>query len=290
MKRIVLALAVVVPLFGCGNRSKETPVFDKVEIERLLPLDARAKTTIQDRETVAKLVEHFPEIGRGKSSDIAAGWKAAYRLRFVRSQGDAIKVTVDSKGELWSEGNGDWRAKPGMKDFLDKMFTEKADKRSAGSWSEAVNGLRGRLVRYAPSQVNKTEIIGLEMELENVSTEPLAVQNDTASVRVRLIGPDGQSIEPSLPIDRSGPVADPKWCVLSRGESLSFSLYDYGVGVPEMNGALLALLPPSRVWMLKPGKYTLRGKFTVRPAGDEEPPKNAWKGQLDLPSLAIEVR
>jgi hypothetical protein len=290
MKKIMLALAAAVPLFGCGDRNQETPVFEKVEIERLLPLNAKGKAAIRDRETITKLAAYLPELGRGKASNIAGGWKAAYRLTFVPAKGDPFKITVDSKGELWSEGNGDWRAKPGLKDFLDKLFSKEEDKRSEGSWSEAVNGLRGRLVRYAPPRVNKTEIIGISVELKNASARPLAVQNDPASVHVRLCRADGSVIDPSLPFVRSGPVAFPEWGVLPPNAYLGFSLYDYGVGVPEGQGALLALLPPSRVWFLKPGKYTLRGKFTVKPAAGDDHPKNAWTGQLDLPPLELEIR
>lgn len=162
--------------------------------------------------------------------------------------------------------------------------------RSEASWSETVNGLRGRLVRYAPPRVNKTEILGIAVELKNVSAKPLAVQNDPASVHVRLCRADGSVLDSSLPFVRSGPVALPQWSALPPDAYLGFSLYDYGVGIPEMDGALLALLPPSRVWMLKPGKYTLRGKFTVKPAAGGDHPKNAWQGQLDLPPLELDVR
>jgi hypothetical protein len=290
MKKIILTMSMVAPLLGCGGRNEETPVFDKVEIERLLPQNAKGKITITDRETTAKLAAYFPEMGRGKHSDIAAGWKAAYRLTFIPANGDPMKISVDSEGEAWSEGRGDWKAKPGLKEYLDGLFKKDNEKRALGEWSKPVNGLQGRLVRYARPRVDKTEIIGVEVELKNVSAEPLAVRNDPASVHVRLIGPDGQPIDPGLPLVRSGPVALPQWGVLPRDSSLSFSLYDYGVGVPEDQGALLALLPSSRVWMLKPGKYTLRGTFTVQPAADDKSPENAWKGQLDLPPLYIEVR
>jgi hypothetical protein len=146
------------------------------------------------------------------------------------------------------------------------------------------------LVRYAPPRVNKTELIGISVELKNISTEPLALRNDPASVRVRLCRPDGSVIDPGLPLARSGPVAFPQWSVLSPDAYLGFSLYDYGVGVPEGQGALLALLPPSRVWILKPGTYTLRGMFTAQTAAGDDHPKNAWKELLDLPPLEIEVR
>jgi hypothetical protein len=290
MRKLILALPAVVPLLGCAVRDEEKPVFDKVEIERLLPLDAKGKTTITDRERIAKLAAFFPERGRGKQSDVFGGWKAAYRLTFRPAKGDPIKIKVDSRGEAWSEGRGDWKAKPGLKEHLDDLFKKDNEKQARSEWSEPVNGLQGRLVRYAPPRVNKTAIIGISVELKNVSANPLAVQNDPASVHMRLFRSDGSVIDPSLPLVRSGPVAFPQWSILPPDAYLGFSLYDYGVGVPEIEGALLAVLPPSRVWLLKPGKYTLRGTATVHSAAQDKHPKNAWKGQLDLPPLELEVR
>ena len=63
----VMAMCVL----GCGRPDKEGPAFTKVEIQRLLPLDSRAETTINDPEAVAKLAAFFPNVGRGAKSDIA---------------------------------------------------------------------------------------------------------------------------------------------------------------------------------------------------------------------------
>ncbi len=289
MEKIIWLMAAAVPLLGCGIRDEEKLVFDKIEIERLLPLDAQGKTTITDRVAISKLVAFFPQMGRGEQSDTFGAWKAAYRLTFIPAQGDPIRLKVDSRGEAWNEGRGDWKAKPGLKECLDSFFKKDNEKQSRGEWSEPVNGLRARLVSYAPPRVNKTEINGIAVELRNSSDETLAVWNDPASVHVHLIGPDGRPIDADLPFVRSGPVAAPHWNTLSRDEDLKISLYDYGVGVPEGHGALLALLPPSRVWFLKPGKYTLTGTFKVQQTASGKTPANAWKGELQLPPLEIEA-
>jgi hypothetical protein len=286
MKWTPLALTIIVPLLGCGGGGEAKPVYDKVEIKRLLPLNAKQETAVEDGETIAKLAAFFPAMGQGKKSNIAAGWKAAYRLTFWRAGGEFVTINVDSKGELWTEGQGDWQAQPELRAFLDKLL--KYEEPHAG-WSREVKGLRGRLVRQRQLPVGTTEIIGVAVELKNVWAEPLAIRNDPASVQLKLFDAHDQAL-PRAWLPRSGPIPFPQWGVLPGGSYLGFSLYDYGVGVPQGQGPLLTLLPYAGDWVLKPGKYSLRGSFSAHPRPDNKPPKNAWRGQLELPSLEIEVR
>jgi hypothetical protein len=290
MRRIILASVTAVCVLGCGRPDKEGPAFTKVEIQRLLPLDSRAETTINDPATVAKLAAFFPNVGRGAKSDIAGGWAAGYRLRFKPAEGEPVEVRVDSDGKVWTEGrgNGDWKAKPGLKEFLDGLLKKKQDQPDEAGWSAPVNGLRGRLVRYELPPTGTTPIIGVALELKNVSTEPLAVLADAEAVPLKLFHADGTPVE-NAGLARSGPVGPPQVAVLPRDSYLGFSLYDYGWGVPQ---GQTAFLPVRRggAWVLKPGKYILRGTFTPEPPEVETYRKNAWRGRLDLPPLEIEVR
>lgn len=127
MKRIALFLAILMFVFGCEGCSKETPKFEKAQVERLLPQDAKATTTITDGDTVAQLASYFPGLAQGKESSIAGGWKAGYIVTFKPVQGNPVKVHVHPEGKTWSEGKGDWKAKPGLKEYLDKSL-EKAEK------------------------------------------------------------------------------------------------------------------------------------------------------------------
>jgi hypothetical protein len=129
MRRIILAAGAAVCMLGCGRPDKEAPAFTKVEIQRLLPLDSKAETTINDLAAVAKIAAFFPNVGRGAKSDIAGGWKAAYRLTFKPAEGEAVEVRVDSDGKVWTEGrgNGDWKAKPGLKEHLDGLLKKKQE-------------------------------------------------------------------------------------------------------------------------------------------------------------------
>jgi hypothetical protein len=283
MRRIILVVAASVCVFGCGRPDKKEPAFVKVEIQRLLPLDSKAETTINDPAAIAKLAAFFPSVGRGAKSDIAGGWKAAYRLTFKPAEGDPVEVRVDSDGKVWTEGrgNGDWKAKPGLKEHLDGLLKEVG-------WSAPVNGLRGRLVRHTLPPTGTTEIIGVALELKNVSTDPLAVLADAEAVLLKLFDADGRPVE-NAGVPRSGPQPLPQVAVIPRDSYLGFSLYDYGWGVPQGQGAFLPVRRGG-AWMLKPGKYTLRGTFTVEPPEVETYRKNGWRGRLDLPPLEIEIR
>lgn len=288
MRRISLVVAASVGLLGCGRPDKEGPTLVKVEIQRLLPLNSKAETTIDDRAAVAKLAAFFPNVGRGAKSDIAGGWVARYRLTFKPAEGEPIEVRVDSDGKVWTEGrgNGDWKAKPGLKDHLDGLLKKEAE--AEAGWSKPVNGLRGRLVRHTLPPTGTTPIIGVALELKNVSTEPLAVLADAEAVPLKLFDADGKPVE-DAGLARSGPQAPPQVAVLPRDSYLGFSLYDYGWGVPQGQPAFLPVRRGG-AWVLKPGKYTLRGTFTDQPPEDETCRKNAWRGRLDLPPLEIEVR
>jgi hypothetical protein len=120
MKRPALAFAAVLSMLGCGP-DKEVPAFEKVEVERILPVASKTKTTITDGGVVAKIASFFPGVGQGKKSGTAAHWKAAYRLTFVPAEGGSVVVWVDSSGEAWNESQGDWTARPGLKAFLDSL-------------------------------------------------------------------------------------------------------------------------------------------------------------------------
>jgi hypothetical protein len=116
-----------------------------------------------------------------------------------------------------------------------------------------------------------------------MSTGPLGIADGHDAIRVQVFGADGKAV-PQAGGPRSGPV--PLWqaAVLPRDCYLGFSLYDYGYGIPKDRGGLLAVRENGD-WVLDPGKYTLRGTFTITRAV----PEGSWRGALDLPPLEIEV-
>src|SRR5579862_4131928 len=65
MKRTILVSLATVLIFGCGKPGTDEPTFEKVEVQRILPQNAKATATVTDRATVAKLVTYFPNMGQG---------------------------------------------------------------------------------------------------------------------------------------------------------------------------------------------------------------------------------
>jgi antitoxin component YwqK of YwqJK toxin-antitoxin module len=153
-------------------------------------------------------------------------------------------------------------------------------------WSEVVNGLQGRLViKNKPNKYNETDLLDIILELKNVSTKPIAIQNNRDAISFRLHDSRGYAI-PQAGCDRSGPVPYPQWASIPRDSYLGFSLYDCTVGIPGGGGTFIAL--PNDVWLLKEGEFTLHATFTVKGTGKDRA-DNAWSGELVLPPLRILV-
>ena len=153
-------------------------------------------------------------------------------------------------------------------------------------WSNTVNGLRGRLIlKNRLNEYNETNLLDVILELNNVSTKPIAVQNDRDAVSFRLDELRGYAV-PQAAYVKSGPVPYPQWATIPRDSYWGFSLYDRTVGIPGGGGTFIAL--PNNVWLLKDGQFILHATFTVKDIGEDRP-QNAWSGELVLPPLRISV-
>jgi hypothetical protein len=302
--QVAVALLMIVGLVGTGagwlyrqtaatrpdgkgaagsDRAPPKPIYNRVEVERLFPAEAKASTTVTDWATMVRLSSFFPCLGEGKKSDIAAGWKAKYKVTFLPMAGKPLTVMVNHTCETWSEGLGDQDTRPGLEAFLDDLLKKHTVMLTDTGWSPVVDSLQGRLVRYPRRTSNGTGIIVVGLELRNVSTGTWGIADGPEAVRLELYGADGKPV-PRTSMPRSGPL--PLWqrAVLPRDCYLGFSLYDYGWGIPKDRGGMLAV-QRGEPWVLDAGKYTLRGTFTS--AGAD--PAGAWKGTLDLPPLEIEI-
>lgn len=153
-------------------------------------------------------------------------------------------------------------------------------------WSDVINGLQGRLVAKSKhNKYNETNLLDIILELKNVSTKPIAIQNDRDAVSFKLYDLRGYAI-PQAGSDRSGPVPYPQWAIIPRDSYLGFSLYGYTAGIPGGGGLFIAL--PKDTWLLKEGEFILHATFTIENMGKNRP-ENAWSGKLVLPPLRISV-
>jgi len=153
-------------------------------------------------------------------------------------------------------------------------------------WSKVVNGLQGRLV--AKNKTNKyteTNLLDIFLELKNVSTKPIAIQNDRDAISFKLHDLRGYAV-PQGGYVKNGPVPYPQWATIPRDSYLGFSLYDWTVGIPGGGGTFIAL--PNDVWLLKGGEFILHATFTIKNIGQDKP-GNGWSGELVLPPLRFSV-
>jgi RNA polymerase sigma factor (sigma-70 family) len=248
---------------------------------------------IIDRVVVAKLAGFFPGVGTGRESPIAGGWIPVASIKFVRQDGKApVTVNIAPGFDLWSEGPGDWKTKPGLQAFIEQLTNPPAAA-TPQVWSRPMNGLRGRLVLRSRFVDNGTERLELAVELENIGSSPLIIENDPVQLMLTILDASGQPVPAGefprtgtpLPRYQKGTVPAGAYLGIPVGSKVSGTLHKF-------NGAQLSLYKGD--WALKPGRYTLKatfsyitGKILVEPINQESP--RQWAGHLELPTLDVEV-
>jgi RNA polymerase sigma factor (sigma-70 family) len=128
--------------------------FVKAEVKVLMGQNGHLRETplqftLADPKQIARLAEFFPEMGKGKVSNEAAGWKAGIQIQFHRAKGDPLKVNVHWEGEVWSEGRGDWDAKPGLWKYLAALIAEEDLNKLQGTWKVVSVADEGKVRRDA---------------------------------------------------------------------------------------------------------------------------------------------
>jgi hypothetical protein len=162
---------------------------------------------------------------------------------------------------------------------------------TVGDWSEAVNGLRGRLIFTEDAKFNGTRMGVVYLELQNVGDvlNPLDIYYDIdRTLLCNLLDASNQ------PVAQVGVVADiffplPFWIMLPNDSTLRFRVSVNGYGIPKDGGLSIGVM--SGNWTIPPAShadYFLSASFTVNPSTDKDH-IHAWHGILKLPKVKIPV-
>lgn len=162
-------------------------------------------------------------------------------------------------------------------------------KTTTGPWSDAVNGVQGRVSISEDPKYNSTRIVAVYLELRNVSNlaNPIEIYFDPIRIfKCELIDSNGKSVATAgLPADILSPI--PFWLALPYVSSLRFRISVSGYGVPKDGGTLVPM--DCGEWLLKANdraKYFLKIKFVARTT-EEDFKRSAWKGSITLPKVRI---
>ena len=162
-------------------------------------------------------------------------------------------------------------------------------------WSEPVNGLRGRLRIEQRPPLNESTIIGVVLELQNVSDQPIAVLTDPVLDKVELLDGAGKPIVPRRDLSIDGLVAAPEWKTIPPQQSIQFAIESHSAGVPHgvVFIDLYAHNDVDRVWTPDPAvhgsEYFLRGTFRHAKDVKNDLPTH-WNGTLELPFVRITAK
>ena len=124
---LVVVAAITIPI-ACLKPSQPVGFLSaKITLEmdqqgKHVPADKTWTTEIRDPAELKKLASFFPDVGRGKRSWTASGWKEGMRIEFRRADGGLTRVIVSMNDNLqtWTEsgGRGDWPVQGDLKKYV----------------------------------------------------------------------------------------------------------------------------------------------------------------------------
>jgi hypothetical protein len=143
---------------------------------------------------------------------------------------------------------------------------------TAANGAETIGGLRGRLVVAKPV-IGSSEQFRVDLRLQNTADAPITITHgNPADFEARVNDSHGKPVEPTS--HRVDVMHFPKTSVIEPKADLTFP-----VTIQSIDGAKGSHLDTTtRIWTLRPGKYTLGGTYKL-PAG-----------QLALLPVELEIR
>lgn len=164
----------------------------------------------------------------------------------------------------------------------------------ATPWSEAVNGLRARLILKRSRVTNGTPIIATYLVLQNVSDvmNPLTVSWSGQRMKFRVVDANGKELPTAnLPIDGQTLAGDFDLMLPIRGQ-LSFDISCHGRGIPGDKAALIDL-DSEHGWVIEPGTgpWFLKATLEIPKVKDARRGVTMpWHGSLELPPVEIPLK
>jgi len=173
-------------------------------------------------------------------------------------------------------------------------------------WSEAIDGLRGRVIMSRDHVFNGTAILITKLELCNDGDQTLAFSWSWS--RTKYVVADAQGNEASKPrsMSFSGPgPAETSGVVIGPGQTVVVNMTSQGMGIKANLAAALCLGVVDDCWEFPSADtdYFLTATFTipqldkngaeVKAWREEKPPPAGsvpWHGRLELPRVQIPLR
>jgi hypothetical protein len=167
-------------------------------------------------------------------------------------------------------------------------------RKSDAEWSEAVGGLRARILLKRSHVVNGTPIIATYLVLQNVSDvmNPLEFPWSVERMKFRVVDSNGKEL-PVGPVSYDGMfLSGDLHLVIPFDGELSFDISAHGAGIQGDKAALIDLTPMS-TWTIEKGQrdHFLEAVLEVQKPNElREGVTRPWHGRIKLPRVLIPVQ
>ena len=164
-----------------------------------------------------------------------------------------------------------------------------ANPEQKGAWSEAVNGVRARLVIGFDPDFVGAEMAVVQLEIQNVSAvanpKEIWLDPNRCFVWWQLRDETGNAVPRPMSVF-SGKAVGPYWVTLPHDSIMRLLISVNGYGIKPNGGIALQL--PGAFWQVprRPGgRYELSAKFVGSTPKDDT--RRVWQGMLVLPSVRV---
>lgn len=117
-------------LAACSNSSVQNNTdsgnelkYIRADVKLILDEEGRVVNQtmrIEDPKEIERLISFFPNLGKGKHSQKAAGWITLVDINLYKD--DETVVNVKSNYKYWTEGSGDWAVKGDFEKYIQNIF------------------------------------------------------------------------------------------------------------------------------------------------------------------------